>query len=1704
MLVEDYEQLNKPKTSGASYYDKLLAKIKEGTKYVSKFMPEEVEEEEVEKEEKTSGEMYYDELMKREELETEEPKTSGESYYNKLLNKTDDAGNEHVTSGESYYNTLASNYKDTHAPKYPKNERYVPEPVTTQNKQIMGFDTVLPSDKIMAQQQEEQNVLDLQAKENKATAKDRLKQIDDEMKVIRNKPDTMSVENRKAYGDLATERLQVQATSKPFLRGVFDAATKMPDSLLGIKGTQDLATRGVDLTEEQKQNLSTSETKLKKSVPYNVGKIGTTFATTAAQYSTVNNFLAGTKIGDILVGALGSKFGATQAVDYIADRIVQAPEEWLPLIKGEKGLKDTFKTIFYDSAIDIAMNLVVGAKGGYDEFLANKKLSQIYEAKASLKSVSATDMKSLDASNVAKTEIDLPNRGDKFIGEKVGYGKPKPFNPKTIEYDGEYFNITAKSGRNYEAINTTTGEKTLIPEIIVNSSESVKRADKILKIEDRNFEDLGKRSSKSIQTEVPETKPFYQKRAKELLEETRNAIKGKKIFIKDDMGYIVDVKGQKRGVSKDVADMLDNISGKYKDVEKGLQNIIDGKPDYAVSKRIELIIDDNLRKGYLIDGFKIEPNKQYLDIMNDIEAPKPKLKTVETEVPNENGLYRYYLKERPPSPGAQPRGQKNIVSFDDRKFIDEAKSEAWGYVEYDKPLSAKDISEYELAKTIQTSKNGKVELPEFFDDKKNMFTLEDDIYNGMEKNIDNYKKTYSQKLKEEFDDKNVIKILSDSDTDSQYVIIHKNIHKDGKELKYQVTLFDKKGAVSDARYKNLDEVTEKLVESKFKDINKMEFETKPKVELPKVKSKVKVKPKKIDAESLLKKDVAKAVSISETPKVIPADITTGKTTKFELPKVKAKAKVKVKTLPKVKAKVKVEPKIDTVPKVKVETKVEPKIDKVVKQSELRNKKERVYQELVSTNIATEKIGGKAKVLAANYNRIGGQVEYNVLHKQVGMKGEEVGKSISEIFGDTDIPNKAIFDYSLHKHSIDRIKQGKPIFDNSVTSKVNLEKMKELEAKYPKIAEKNKEVTGYYKNLLHEYGVKGGLVSKDLEKVLNDVYSNYVTVARKVDAVNILGKDSNMVSQVVKRAKGGANEILDLDQVMITQTNKFVKNAKRNELMNELADRFAKNDEKAMYYIKGVTESNVGKVKEVSDIGKILDDVSIKGDLYTVNFYKDGKPMQMVVNKTLYKSLEKATYGEIPDEVARIVKKYFANPFKELITGKNPLFAGSNIMRDIPTALSYSDNPLKMVGNVPEATKQMLTNGKLYKLFKSLGGTREGLIHSGKEFKIPKLSDSDTILKQANKLNLVKKVGDINEFGETLPRFSEFLTVYKETGDAALAIYKSAELTTDFARHGNLTKYLDSYIPYLNPAVQGIDKFGRSIVKEPLKTATKAGMAITVPTIILDQINKDDEDYNNLTPRERNLYFNIPYYDKDKNKKFVRIPKSRELGVAFSSIYEFAARKARGEEVTGEEIVQTIKENFTVANAPIWTPLFKAIGQIKEPNAYETNYWGGLIVPTKARSYSPGNQYDINSSGYAKAIGKQFNLSPYVVDYLIDSYSGIIGQIAHPLTREKQTSLLAPLSKKFINDPVYKSNSINKFYEVMAKAKEEAKDYNLENNIPSKTITNLEKKANAMSKVSRELSKIRAEQRELQVVKGKEKRVRELQKLMNKMTSEAIK
>lgn len=96
------------------------------------------------------------------------------------------------------------------------------------------------------------------------------------------------------------------------------------------------------------------------------------------------------------------------------------------------------------------------------------------------------------------------------------------------------------------------------------------------------------------------------------------------------------------------------------------------------------------------------PDQMKQELKDLWKQHKEEKKQMETGQPtlSENGTYRYYSTQRPLSLGSYPKPVENqvieIQNFNNRQPVEEGKLQAWGYVEYTKPLTAKEMQDYEL------------------------------------------------------------------------------------------------------------------------------------------------------------------------------------------------------------------------------------------------------------------------------------------------------------------------------------------------------------------------------------------------------------------------------------------------------------------------------------------------------------------------------------------------------------------------------------------------------------------------------------------------------------------------------------------------------------------------------------------------------------------------------------------------------------------------------------------------------------------------------------------------------------------------------------------------------------------------------------------------------------------------------------------------
>lgn len=627
-------------------------------------------------------------------------------------------------------------------------------------------------------------------------------------------------------------------------------------------------------------------------------------------------------------------------------------------------------------------------------------------------------------------------------------------------------------------------------------------------------------------------------------------------------------------------------------------------------------------------------------------------------------------------------------------------------------------------------------------------------------------------------------------------------------------------------------------------------------------------------------------------------------------------------------------------------------------------------------------------------------------------------------------------------------KNKPI-DANYTSQQSQKAVQEILKQHPEYKEQGQKVTGWINKFMSEWGNKTGLISDDLWKSLNDTYKNYIPTNRDFTDIEGLNPSTNgkgFTGQNVplKKATGSSRDIVDPFESTMNTINRTVKSAKYNEVAQSMLDSLKKNPEGLKNWGEIIPEGteinpNVNNIVTVLDKGK-----KVNVQINNKDLLKTLEGFQKTNNTPIQDTLKKAT-----------------QPYKDLITTKNPFFTVRNVARDLPTAYinGSESNPLKFGKNYISAIKDLATNSDIAKQYNAIGGGGSNFDYTGNTAK-----DLKTLIKQPNIFQKVTQgIEKVNNLTESAPRLAEFKNTLAKGGSLDKALYNANDITTNFSRGGNVTKTIDSGVPYLNAGVQGIDKEIRQFKDNPLGTIAKGVGSITVPTLALNYINRNNPNYQALDNRTKDNYFLFPN-PVDSGKTFIKIPKSRELGVLFGSLAERVVRATQGEKNSFKGFGNTALTNIAPSN-PIENNIISPLAYNIPKNK---DFANRTIVPQGMQDLSPKYQYDNKTSEIAKKIGDLTNLSPKQIDYVIKSYTGVIGQIVQPATT-KTGNPLNTIATQFTADPRYSNQNMTDFYDNMQKAKTNAADKNFTGKIDPKTTTPEEYLSSDFTKASKQIS-----------------------------------
>ena len=700
-------------------------------------------------------------------------------------------------------------------------------------------------------------------------------------------------------------------------------------------------------------------------------------------------------------------------------------------------------------------------------------------------------------------------------------------------------------------------------------------------------------------------------------------------------------------------------------------------------------------------------------------------------------------------------------------------------------------------------------------------------------------------------------------------------------------------------------------------------------------------------------------------------------------------------------------------------------------------------------------------------------QYVIRVAQTDNNGKKIGKSINDIWKPIEEAKltKEFSDYLVNMHNANTSERGKYIIGRDIGPTESSAIALELEQKHPEFKKYAKEIKEFnHNNLLNLKDA--GMITQDTIDYIETMYPNYIPISRNFDGNSYVGDNEKTgAAGPLKRLKGGSTDIQPLKDGLAEQAIRIKRLINQNKLGQELAKTL----------VNAKVDENIDVEVAPSLLFELdtLVDTDQKGNKY-YTYFEDGKLQKLKINDKLYESLRPSERSKLESTLPVKALQKVTNLHRSLLTSDNPVFIATNFFKDIQDGAFNSKYSKKFLKNYGKALNEIVTKGKYYESYMANGGMSNTYF------------EYDTgVKKKGNKF--VEKIRNANEVVEQLPRLSEFISTLEDGKSLNEALYNAAEITTNFKRGGDITKAINrNGANFLNASIQGLDKqfrnfSGKNGAKGYANLLVKATVMGVAPAVLNHMLLDDNDDYEKLPESTKDLYYLFKYGDG----KFIRIPKGRVLSI-FGSAARRTLETAEGEKDSWKGFKDTVV-NQIAPNNPLEDNILAPVIAVKN----NKTWYGGDLVSSRLQKELPKNQYDETTDNLSKWLGAKLNVSPKKINYLIDQYSGGIGDVLLPeITPQAKKNVIVD---KFTTDSVLKNKNVGKFYETLEKQTQIAND--------SFATDEDQLQLKYLNSVSKEMGDLYKEKRKIQMsnISNKEKtaKVREIQEKINTLAEKGL-
>lgn len=568
----------------------------------------------------------------------------------------------------------------------------------------------------------------------------------------------------------------------------------------------------------------------------------------------------------------------------------------------------------------------------------------------------------------------------------------------------------------------------------------------------------------------------------------------------------------------------------------------------------------------------------------------------------------------------------------------------------------------------------------------------------------------------------------------------------------------------------------------------------------------------------------------------------------------------------------------------------------------------------------------------------------------------------------------------------------------------------------------------YQDYMLQMLVKEGMLTAKAYHTMRKMYPHYIPFFRDMSDAGMQsflsdGKGFVDVSSPVKRFKGSTRDIIDPLESIVKNTFQFYNAVERNHVGRTFAKLADKN--------------GVGQIVERVNGNKAKTD-------NTFNVWENGEKVTYETTSELIQTMRM-----LDKDQSNMVAKILSYPANWLRAGAtlSPEFILRNPVRDMIGASIYSKHGFIPVVDTFKGLALFLKKGELYWDYMKSGAAHAAMVSLDRDYLGGQLRDimsrdSKVTKLIKNPLEVLRAMSEATEMATRLAEFDNARKGYTGIGNrlfgkdrkpltAREAALESRDITLDFSRRGSHTKRVNQVIAFFNATIQGADKMARAFKEDPRGMTVKTMLYITLPSILLWYMNKDDERYQELPQWEKDTFWIIP-----GKENMYRVPKPFEAGVLFGTSFERMLqyfddaknnRKSVGFKGFGDRVIDSL--------APSFIPT--AIIPVVEAMTNYSLFRQRNIIPQSQENLPAHLQYGANTSELAKFVGDKINVSPYIVDNTIRGYGGglaglgLSGIDAATGAKENNASKKwyeAPGLRGFTVAPYQSSDSVQRVYD----------------------------------------------------------------------------